>query len=161
MWYTRNIFLFFFINWTLRISDNLPERVEILGHAHILCITVREKRIICCQIFCDLLLGSAFERIFNIMQLILIKIKWHIKWKYLIQKLHDIRLSYYFRYLQIINIITLTLFVLYNVFALNRLHFTRLEGNNPYETDIKINTYRFINKSGMCSYMRSNLFWEI
>ena len=162
MWYTRNIFfIYFFINWAVRMRDNLLERVQILGHAHIICITVRENRIICCQIFCDLLLESAFERIFNIMQLILIKIKWHIKWKYLIQKLHDIRLSYYFRYLQIINIITLTLFVLYNVFALNRLHFTRLEGNNPYETDIKINTYRFINKSGMCSYMWSNLFWEI
>ena len=52
--YTRNIFLLasdiFFINWTVRMSDNLPERVQILGHAHI-CITVRENRIICCQIF--------------------------------------------------------------------------------------------------------------
>ena len=34
MWYSRNIFLFFFINWTLRMSDNLPERVQILGYAH-------------------------------------------------------------------------------------------------------------------------------
>jgi hypothetical protein len=24
----------FFINWTVRMSDNLPERVQILGHAH-------------------------------------------------------------------------------------------------------------------------------
>jgi hypothetical protein len=46
MWYTRNIFLFLFINWTLRMSDNLPERGQILGHAHILCITVQENRII-------------------------------------------------------------------------------------------------------------------
>ena len=95
--YTRNIFLFasdiFFINWTVCMSDNLPERVQILGHAHIICITVRENRIICCQIFCDFLLKSAFERIFNVMQLILVKIKWHIKWKYLIQKFHDICLS--------------------------------------------------------------------
>ena len=30
------------------------------------------------------------------MQLILVKIKWHIKWKYLIQKFHDICLSYYY-----------------------------------------------------------------
>ena len=95
-WYTRNIFLFFLINWTLRMSNNLPERVQILGHAHILCITVRDIIIICCQIFCDFLLKSAFERIFNVMQLILFKIKWHIKWKYLIQKFHDICLSYYF-----------------------------------------------------------------
>ena len=51
MWYTRNIYIFLFINWTLHMSDNLPERVQILGHAHILCITVRENRIICCQIF--------------------------------------------------------------------------------------------------------------
>ena len=61
MWYTRNIYIYiyiFFINWTLRMSDNLPERVQILGHAHILCITVRENRIIRCQIFCDLLLKS-------------------------------------------------------------------------------------------------------
>jgi hypothetical protein len=96
MWYTRNIFLFFLINWTLRMSNNLPERVQILGHAHILCITVRDNIIICCQIFCDFLLKSAFERIFNVMQLILVKIKWHIKWQYLIQKFHDICLSYYF-----------------------------------------------------------------
>jgi hypothetical protein len=33
-----------------------------LCHAHIICITVRENIIICCQIFCDLLLKSAFER---------------------------------------------------------------------------------------------------
>ena len=71
--YTEYIFVF--INWTLRMSDNFPERVQILDHAHIFCITVRENRIICCQIFCDLLLKSAFERIFNVMQLILVKIK--------------------------------------------------------------------------------------
>ena len=91
-----NIYIYIFINWTLRMSDNLPERVQILCHAHIICITVLEHRIICCQIFCDLLLKSAFERIFNVMQLILVKIKWHIKWKYLIKKFHDIGLSYYF-----------------------------------------------------------------
>ena len=95
MWYTRNIFLFFLINWTLRMSNNLQERVQILGHAHILCITVRDNTIICCQIFCDFLLKSGFERIFSVMQLILVKIKWHIRWKYLIQKFHDICLSYY------------------------------------------------------------------
>ena len=101
MWYTRNIFFLasdiLFINWTVRMSDNLPERVQIVGHAHIICITVRENRIICWQIFCDLLLKSAFERIFNVMQLILVKIKWHIKCKYLIQIFHDICLSYYFK----------------------------------------------------------------
>ena len=101
MWYTRNIFLLasdiFFINWTVRMSDNIPERVQILDDAHIICVTVRENRIICCQIFCDLLLKSAFERIFNVMQLIFVKIKWHIKWEYLIQKFHDICLSYYFK----------------------------------------------------------------
>ena len=79
MWYTRNIILLasdiFFINGTVRMSDNLLERVQILGHMHIICITVRENRIICCQIFCDLLLKSAFEWIFNVMQLILVKIK--------------------------------------------------------------------------------------
>ena len=84
-------FYFFFINWTLRMSVNLPDYV------HIICITVLENRIICCQIFCDLLLKSAIEGIFNVMQLILVKIKWHIKWKYLIQKFHDICLSYYFK----------------------------------------------------------------
>ena len=83
MWYTQNIFLLasdiLFINWTVRMSDNLPKRVQILGHVHIICITARENRIICCQIFCDLLLKSAFEQIFNVVQLILVKIKWHIK----------------------------------------------------------------------------------
>ena len=88
--------VFYFINWTLRMSDNLPERVQILCHAHIICITVLENRIVCYQIFCDLLLKSAFERIFNVLQLILVKTKWHIKWKYLNQKFHDICLSYYF-----------------------------------------------------------------
>ena len=96
MWYTRNIYIYFFINWTLRMNDHLPERVQILCHAHIICIDILENRIICCQIFCDLLLESAFERIFNVMQLILVKIKWHIKWKYLIRKFHNIGLSYYF-----------------------------------------------------------------
>ena len=43
MWYTRNIYIFFFINWTLRMSDNLPERVQILCHTHIICITVLEN----------------------------------------------------------------------------------------------------------------------
>ena len=47
MWYTRNIFLLasdiVFINWKVRMSDNFPERVQILGHAHIICITVREN----------------------------------------------------------------------------------------------------------------------
>ena len=70
-----------FKSWVTRISFAL--------------ITVRENRIICCQIFFDLLLKSAFERIVNVMQLILVKIKWHIKWIYLIQKFHDIFLSYY------------------------------------------------------------------
>jgi hypothetical protein len=46
----------------------------------------------------NLLLKSAFEQIFNVMQLIIVKIKWHIKWKYLIQKFHDICLSYYFNF---------------------------------------------------------------
>jgi hypothetical protein len=53
---------------------NIRERVQILGHAHIICITVVHNRIICCQIFCDLLINSAFERIFNVMQLILVKL---------------------------------------------------------------------------------------
>ena len=51
-----------------------PERVQILGHVHIICITVVHNRIICCQIFCDLLINSVFERIFNVMQLILVKL---------------------------------------------------------------------------------------
>jgi hypothetical protein len=58
---------------------------------------VRDDRIICCQIFCDLLLKSACEQIFIVMQLILVK----IKWKYLIKKFH-ICLSYYFKHTRII-----------------------------------------------------------
>jgi hypothetical protein len=72
------------------MRDILPESVQILCQAHIICITVLENRIICCQIFCDLLLKSAFERICNVMLLILVKIKWHNKWKYLIKTFHDI-----------------------------------------------------------------------
>jgi hypothetical protein len=48
---------------------------QLLCHVHIICITVLEHRIIWCQIFYDLLLKSAFEGIFNVMQLILVKIK--------------------------------------------------------------------------------------
>jgi hypothetical protein len=92
----HTVYIFFFINWTMCMSDNLPERVQISCHAHVIYITVLENRMICCQIFCDVLLKSAFEPIFNVIQLILVKIKWHIKWKYLIQKFHDICLSYYF-----------------------------------------------------------------
>jgi hypothetical protein len=92
-----DFFLIIFHQLNIAHEDNLPERVQILCHEHIICITVLENRIICCQIFCDLLLKSAFERIFNVMQLILAKIKWHIKWKYLIKKFHDICLSYYFK----------------------------------------------------------------
>jgi hypothetical protein len=46
---THGIYIYFFINWTLHMSDNLPERVQILCHVHIICITVLENRIICCQ----------------------------------------------------------------------------------------------------------------
>jgi hypothetical protein len=53
---------------------------QCLGHVHILCITVQENRIICCQIFCDLLLKSAFEWIFNVMQLILVEIQRICTW---------------------------------------------------------------------------------
>jgi hypothetical protein len=74
-----------------RKSSNLGPRAYHLHYC-------RTDRIICCQIFCDLLLKSAFGRIFNVMQLILVKIKWHIKWKYLIQKFNDICLSYYFKF---------------------------------------------------------------
>jgi hypothetical protein len=93
----KYIYIYICINWTLRMRDNFTERVQILSHVHIICITVLENRIICCQIFCDFLLESAFELIFNVMQLILVKFKWHIKWKYLIKKFHDIGLSYYFK----------------------------------------------------------------
>ena len=85
MWYTRNIYIFF--------SSTEQSRAYHLHYC-------RDDRIICCQIFYDLLLKSAFERIFNVMQLILVKIKWHVKWKYLIQKFHNICLSYYFKLLQ-------------------------------------------------------------
>ena len=60
---------------------------------HLHYCTGMEIRIFCCQRFCDLLLKSTFEQIFNVMQLILV----NIKWKYLIQKFHDICLSYYFK----------------------------------------------------------------
>jgi hypothetical protein len=69
---THRIYCLYFFH---QLSDNLPERVQILGHVHIIYITVWENRIICCQIFCDLLLKSAFEQILNVMQLILVKIK--------------------------------------------------------------------------------------
>jgi hypothetical protein len=53
---------------------NLPEIVQILGHAHIIALLLLTTVIICCEIFCDLLINSAFERIFNVMQLILVKL---------------------------------------------------------------------------------------
>jgi hypothetical protein len=56
-------------------SHDMKQTNSSINHTHIICITVWENRIICCQIFCDLLLKSAFERFFNVMQLILVKIK--------------------------------------------------------------------------------------
>jgi hypothetical protein len=107
------VYLFFTMSWSAIIGPKLfftrswseQNKRKLISlhnngevcHSHIICINVWENRIICCQIFCDLLLKSAFERIFNVMQLILVKFKWHIKWKYLIQKFHDICLSYYFK----------------------------------------------------------------
>jgi hypothetical protein len=38
---THGIYIFFFHQLNMR--DNLPERVQILGHAHIICITVLEN----------------------------------------------------------------------------------------------------------------------
>ena len=99
MWYTRNIFLLvsdiFFINWTVPMRDNLPERVQVLGHTHY--CTGKQNYLL--SNILRFALKICFERIFNIMQLILVKSKWHItcKWKYLIQKFHDICLSYYFK----------------------------------------------------------------
>ena len=99
MWYTWNIYIYFFSSteqcaWAIISpkSSNLGSRAYLLHYC-----SVWENRIICCQIFCDLLLKSAFERIFNVLQLILVKTKWHIKWKYLNQKFHNICLSYYFK----------------------------------------------------------------
>jgi hypothetical protein len=58
----------------MRVTQDLNSFGEIIAHAqcsvdekiyiYIPCVP-HENRIICCQIFCDLLLKSAFERIFN------------------------------------------------------------------------------------------------
>jgi hypothetical protein len=96
MWYTREYIFFSSTEhcaWAIISSKEFKSWVTRISFA----FTVRENRMICCQIFCDLLLKSAFKRIFNVMQLILAKIKWNIKWKYFIQKFHDICLSYYFK----------------------------------------------------------------
>ena len=90
---THRIYIFFFSS-----TEHCAWAIISPKEFNIICITVLENREICCQIFCDLLLKSAFEQIFNVMQLIIVKIKWHIKWKYLIQKFHDICLSYYFNF---------------------------------------------------------------
>jgi hypothetical protein len=79
MWYTRNIYFFFSSTENCAWAIISPKEFKILCHAHIICITVLENRIICCQIFCDLLLKSAFERIFNVMQLILVIITPYIR----------------------------------------------------------------------------------
>jgi hypothetical protein len=62
----------------MRVTQDLNSFGKNIAHVH--CSVAysavkREDRIICCQIICDLLLNSAFERIFNVMQLILVKIK--------------------------------------------------------------------------------------
>jgi hypothetical protein len=72
------VYLFFTRSWTAIIRPKLffarswsaiiGTKLQILCHAHSICITILENRIICCQIFYDLLLKSAFERIVNVMQ---------------------------------------------------------------------------------------------
>ena len=104
MWYTWNIFLLAMhptlfssteqCAWVIISPKEFKSWVTRISFA--LLYGGGGNRIICCQIFCALLLKSAFEWIFNVMQLILVKIKWHIKWKYLIQKFHDICLPNYF-----------------------------------------------------------------
>ena len=157
--HTEYIFISIFINWTVHMSDNLPEKVQILGHTHIICITVREDRIICCQIFCDLLLKSAFERIFNVMQLILVKIKWYIKWKYLIQKFHDICLSYYFNWKEKLNIKIFSMDSHKEVAGLNWLIRPHL---NPTLLLIRYETRKWmwtINKKKICTDLQKCHLW--
>jgi hypothetical protein len=64
-------------NWFTRHETDrfLNNHCQECVRAHIICITVLENCIICCQIFGDFLLKSDFERIFIVMQLILVKIK--------------------------------------------------------------------------------------
>jgi hypothetical protein len=50
------------IDWSIDWLIVVKRPLEIQCHAHIICITVLENRIIWCQIFSDLLLKSAFER---------------------------------------------------------------------------------------------------
>ena len=95
MWYTRNIYNFFSSTehcaWAIISPKEFKSCVTRISFA----FNVLENRIICCQIF--------FQRIFNVLQLILVKIKWHIEWKYLIQKFYDICLSYYFKCPSVLN----------------------------------------------------------
>ena len=98
MWYTRNILLFFssteHCTWAInsRKSSNLGSRAYSVHYCtgqqnYLLSNILRFALKIC------------FWVDFYVMQLISVKIKWHIKWKYLIQIFHDICLSYYFKYL--------------------------------------------------------------
>ena len=89
------IHIFFFINWTLRMSDNLPERVQILCHAHLHYCTGKQDYLL--SNILRFALKICFWADFYCYAVDLVKIKWHIKWKYLIQKFHDICLSYYFK----------------------------------------------------------------
>jgi hypothetical protein len=75
---------------------NLPERVQILGHAHIICPGVQNYLL-------SNIVRFALKICFwaDCLMLHLVKIKWHIKWKYLIQKFHDIFLSYHFKLQQL------------------------------------------------------------
>jgi hypothetical protein len=67
-------------NWFTRheadrfLNNHCQECVRVYLSIHD-CLSFLPNRIIYCQIFCDLLLKSAFERNFNVMQLILVKIK--------------------------------------------------------------------------------------
>jgi hypothetical protein len=86
---THGIYIYFFINWTLRMSDNLPVRVQILCRAYHLHYCTGTQNYLLSNI-----LWFAFKICFwvdfNVVQLILVKMKWHIKWKYLIQKSSDL-----------------------------------------------------------------------
>ena len=106
MWYTRNIYTTEHCTWTIIF----PKEFKYCVTAYHLHYSTGKQNYLLSNILL-FALKIYFERNFNVMQFILVKIKWHIRWTYLIQNFHDIGLPYYFKIHYFICLVWMSFFL--------------------------------------------------